>query len=99
MIETSTLDGGEVYLSTKELADRWRIDEKTLANQRSSFQGLPYTKIGGRVLYKMEDVLAVEVEGQKGFTWSQIDDAMKLHGGSDEYRAAVMTTLGKPASM
>jgi len=41
------------FLTPNELVERYKnsISERTLANWRSSGDGPPYTKIGGRVLY------------------------------------------------
>lgn len=52
----------EGYLTPKELALRWKgtITEKTLANWRSQGDGPTYTKIGGRVMYRVVDVLKWE---------------------------------------
>lgn len=50
------------YLSPQELVDRWgrRVTEKTLANWRQQGQGPAPTKIGGRIAYAIEDVIAYE---------------------------------------
>lgn len=52
----------EGYLTPKELAFRWKctITEKTLANWRSQGDGPTYTKIGGRVMYRVADVVKWE---------------------------------------
>jgi hypothetical protein len=52
----------EGFLTPKELASRWKgtITEKTLANWRSQGDGPPYTKIGGRVMYRLADVIKWE---------------------------------------
>lgn len=50
-----------VYLRPSELADRWRISTKKLANDRCAGTGLPYVKVGGSVvLYSLADVEAFE---------------------------------------
>lgn len=50
------------YLTPKDLASRWKntITLKTLANWRSQGDGPAYTKIGGRVMYRMVDVVRWE---------------------------------------
>lgn len=50
----------EVYLTPNELAARWKTSVAYLANRRSDNRGLPYTKLYGRVMYALEDVLAYE---------------------------------------
>jgi hypothetical protein len=44
------------YLTTRELAKRWRYSVGTLANQRSKGIGCPYVKIGGTILYPASKV-------------------------------------------
>lgn len=47
-----------------ELADRWRITPKTLANWRNLKKGPPYVKFGGarnqRVFYRLQDIIEFE---------------------------------------
>jgi predicted site-specific integrase-resolvase len=47
-------------LVQSELADRWQISERTLEAWRSQGTGPVYLKIGGRVVYRLEDVEAFE---------------------------------------
>lgn len=47
-------------LSPLELADRWGVTTGHLANLRHQGQGIGYLKIGGRVAYRLADVLAYE---------------------------------------
>lgn len=46
----------DVFLTTEEIAKRTRVAESTLANQRNQGSGLPFTKFGGRVLYRQSDL-------------------------------------------
>jgi hypothetical protein len=57
-------------LSPQELVARWdnRISPRTLANWRSQSTGPTYMKIGGRVAYKVEDVVAWEDKRTVGGT-------------------------------
>lgn len=48
------------YLQQDELASRWRISPRTLERWRWRKTGPSYTKIGGRVVYAVEDVEAYE---------------------------------------
>ncbi len=50
------------YLTPQELVDRYRntISLGTLANWRSSGRGPEFVRLGGRVVYRVEDVLAWE---------------------------------------
>lgn len=47
------------FLTPYELHKRWAraISLKTLANWRSLRYGPPYAKVGGRVLYKIADIV------------------------------------------
>ena len=48
------------HLNQIELAQRWRISPRTLERWRWLNQGPTYLKIGGRVLYRLEDIEAFE---------------------------------------
>jgi hypothetical protein len=48
------------YLDTKELATRWKKSPSTLANQRGKNEGPPHYKIGGKVLYALDDIVKIE---------------------------------------
>ena len=50
------------HLNQIELSRRWRISSRTLERWRWRRQGPRYLKIGGRVVYRLEDVEAFEVE-------------------------------------
>jgi hypothetical protein len=49
------------HLHQMDLANRWRISERTLERWRWLKTGPAYLKVGGRVVYKLEDVEAYEV--------------------------------------
>lgn len=48
------------HLNQIELAARWNISHRTLERWRWSGEGPVFLKIGGRVLYRIEDVEAFE---------------------------------------
>ena len=50
----------EALLTPKDLARRWSMSEKTLANHRCNGTGVPYVKLGTAVRYLVSDVLAFE---------------------------------------
>ena len=52
----------EIRLNQTELAARWKIRPRTLERWRWVGGGPQYLKIGGRVIYRMEDVEAYERE-------------------------------------
>lgn len=55
------IESERVYLTQSELADRWRISERTLESWRlRPGCGPRVTKIGSRVRYSMTEVTAFE---------------------------------------
>jgi hypothetical protein len=48
------------HLNQIDLARRWRISERTLERWRWLKQGPAYLKVGGRVVYRIEDIEAFE---------------------------------------
>ncbi len=50
------------HLSQMELSDRWGISHRTLERWRWLGEGPPYLKIGGRVVYRLEDIERYERE-------------------------------------
>ncbi len=50
------------HMNQKQLAEYWGISERTLERWRSIGWGPKFVKIGGRVLYRVEDILEYEVE-------------------------------------
>lgn len=58
----------KAYLTPSELARRYKetVSVKTLANWRSAGTGPPWVKIGGRVLYALEDVQLWEAARRMG---------------------------------
>tara|TARA_R100000664_G_scaffold1197_1_gene3179 strand:+ start:185 stop:412 length:228 start_codon:yes stop_codon:yes gene_type:complete len=50
------------FITTAELAKRWRKSHRTLENWRVEGYGPSYSKIGGTVLYKIRDIEDFEKE-------------------------------------
>ena len=57
-----------VFLREFELAARWSISARTLERWRWTGEGPAFLKIGGRVVYRLEDVLAYEQARQRRST-------------------------------
>lgn len=53
-------------LTQAELAERWKISPRSLEKWRTQGLGPAYTKIGGRVRYLLDDVLAYEADRVRG---------------------------------
>lgn len=52
------------FLTQTELAQRWRISERTLEGWRYNRRKVKFVKILGRVLYRLEDVERLELESE-----------------------------------
>lgn len=48
------------FLTSKEVADRWRLSDQTLANWRHAGKGPPFIRVGARVLYPIEGIHSFE---------------------------------------
>jgi hypothetical protein len=59
---------GITHLHQVELARRWKLSPRTLERWRWLGQGPRYCKIGGRVVYRLEDVEAHEAESLRTST-------------------------------
>lgn len=50
----------EQFLNQARLANRWQISPRTLERWRWTGEGPAFVKIGGRVVYRLDDILAFE---------------------------------------
>jgi predicted site-specific integrase-resolvase len=50
----------EEFLNQARLANRWQISPRTLERWRWTGEGPAFVKIGGRVIYRLDDILAFE---------------------------------------
>lgn len=64
-LDTATAPRPLSHLHQVELARRWRISPRTLERWRWLKEGPPYLKIGGRVVYRVQDVEAFEAAKSK----------------------------------
>jgi hypothetical protein len=55
---------GKLYLRPTELAERWSISTKMLANDRCAGRGMSYLKVGSAVLYALADVEEYEAKNR-----------------------------------
>ena len=56
------------HINQRELAQRWCVSERTLERWRIIGWGSHYIKIGGRVIYRLEDVEQHEIENIRSST-------------------------------
>jgi hypothetical protein len=54
------------HLNQNDLAARWRLSPRTLERWRWLKLGPAYIKAGGRVVYRLDDVLAYEAAQKRG---------------------------------
>jgi predicted site-specific integrase-resolvase len=59
------------HMNQVELAARWKISPRTLERWRWTGEGPRYLKIGGRVVYRLEDVEAFEQSQLRASTAEQ----------------------------
>ena len=55
----------EKHITQAELARRWRVSPRTLERWRGQGKGPAYLKIGGRIVYRREDVTDFEIQQRK----------------------------------
>jgi hypothetical protein len=56
------------FLNQSELSQRWGISPRTLERWRWLGEGLRFLKLGGRVVYRLEDIEAFEAEKLRSST-------------------------------
>ncbi len=49
-----------MFFNQHELAKRWHLSPRTLERFRYEKKGPPYVKIGGRVVYRVTDIVEYE---------------------------------------
>ena len=55
-----TSGSNKEFLTTKELADRWRVTEKSVLKWRKEGKAPPFYTIHGSILYRLADVEELE---------------------------------------
>ena len=63
------------HLAQVQLAERWNISPRTLERWRWIGEGPRYLKIGGRVVYRLEDIEAYEAERTRASTAAPVQTA------------------------
>lgn len=55
------------FLTVAQLAERWKqqVTVATLATWRSRGSGPPFVKVGGKVLYRVADIVAYEAKNTR----------------------------------
>lgn len=58
------------FLAQHELAKRWHLSPRTLERWRWCGRGPAFVKIGGRVLYRIDEIERLEADGRMTITGS-----------------------------
>jgi len=94
VIEATPLeDIDDMLLTPQEVAGTLRKTVQTLANERARGEGLPYVRVGGRILYRSDDVLEAINVGTTGFTWRRLEGALRRYGLEGKELAKLMRHL------
>ncbi len=48
------------YLTTKELSKRWKLNPNTIEHWRTNGSGPQYVRIGRKILYSLDSIIAYE---------------------------------------
>jgi hypothetical protein len=65
------------FLTSRELAERWRLPEQTVRRWRCIGAGPVFTRIGRSIRYAIGDVLAFEDTRRAGITTVRADGTME----------------------
>ena len=65
------MDSTLEHLNQYELAKRWRMSQRTLERWRWLGTGPAYIKVGGRVIYSIDDIKAYETRQKHVTTGSE----------------------------
>jgi predicted site-specific integrase-resolvase len=68
------------HLNQIDLADRWNVSHRTLERWRWTGEGPQYIKLGGRVVYRLEDVEAFEANQVRRSTAETSAPALAMAG-------------------
>jgi len=68
------------HLNQIDLADRWNVSHRTLERWRWTGEGPQYIKLGGRVVYRLEDVEAFEADQIRRSTAETSAPALAMAG-------------------
>ena len=74
------------HVTQRELATRWNKSEATIERYRSEGLGPVYLKIGGQVMYRIEDILQFEND------CLHMSTAEMAHQKATEFRISPLST-------
>ncbi len=85
------------HMNQQQLAEYWGISARTLERWRSIGWGPRYIKIGGRVVYRVEDILEYEAEHLYESTRSR--HLAAPHGEPDDAEPPAISRSAPPVSL
>lgn len=65
-----------IHINQRQLANRWCVSEATLERWRSEGIGPQYLKLGGRVMYREQDIEAYESSCLRQSTSQPVKDGV-----------------------
>ena len=84
-----TDDVDDPFLTIDEAAQLLRVSRRTLDNYRSRKSGPPYRRHGGRIVYRLSDLLAWSEQRRARYpTCDKDHEALPVHAGAARNRLA-----------
>ena len=83
------------HLNQHELSRRWTLSERTIERWRFTGEGPQFIKLGGRVVYRLEDIEAFELRHIRQATPGMTRSAPELRIPMRTYGGHSATTQGK----
>ena len=81
----------ELFLTTAELAERWRISVHTINGWRARSEGPAWVKLEtGTVLYRASVILEWETSGARGLTLPRVIESIQAFTGLDATTKAAL---------
>lgn len=83
-------------LTTKELAERWKVSASHLANLRSQKKGPPFfTTATGTPLYRLADIEAIEAMNYVPSPWLELKRALSDLELDDTLKTRIISATAK----
>jgi hypothetical protein len=81
-VEPAPATADDIFITTAELAQRWRMKKGSLINQRYTDQGIPRVRLPcKKTVYRLADIVAAEERGGRGFSWYEAEIALMKKPG------------------
>ena len=80
-VTTTSAERPTRHLNQVDLSRRWSLSPRTLERWRWLKQGPSYVKVGGRIIYRLDDIEAFETANLRQLTAVRGDGAQRRGGG------------------